>query len=90
MGPATVVVHPELYRRLTIRGPRETGRRSLRRERVARQPSSYARQLSVFTSAVLDGGPVLTSAKDVVVTMGIIDDISRTVGQPLRGESGPS
>lgn len=78
---------PQLYHRLTIRSLPDTGPRTLRRERVARQPSSYACQLSAFASAVLDGGPVLASARDAVVTMSIIDDIYRAAGLPPRGES---
>ncbi|MFJ6079863.1 Gfo/Idh/MocA family protein [Streptomyces sp. NPDC092369] len=81
---------PQLYHRMTIRGPRDTGGRTLRRERVARQPSSYACQLAAFAAAVLDGGPVLTSARDAVVTMGIVDDIYRAAGLPPRGEYDPS
>ncbi|MGW3312431.1 Gfo/Idh/MocA family protein [Streptomyces sp. NPDC001073] len=81
---------PQLYHRLTIRGPRDAGRRTLRRERVDRQPSSYACQLSSFAAAVLDGASVLTSARDAVATMGVIDDIYRAAGLPPRGEPGPS
>lgn len=81
---------PQLYHRLKIRGPHDAGRRTLRHERVARQPSSYACQLSAFAAAVLDGGPVLTSVRDAVVTMGVIDDIYRAAGLPPRGEPNPS
>ncbi|GAB7110115.1 Gfo/Idh/MocA family oxidoreductase [Streptomyces phaeofaciens JCM 4814] len=79
-------VMPQLYHRLTVRGPRGDGRRTVRRERLPRQPSSYARQLSAFAAAVLDGGPVITSARDAVLTMGVLDEMYRRSGLPLRGD----
>ncbi|MFJ5264816.1 Gfo/Idh/MocA family protein [Streptomyces sp. NPDC088387] len=78
-------VSPHLYHRLTVRKVEADGSRSARRERVPRQPSTYVRQLSAFTEAVLDGGPVLTSARDAVQTMGILDDMYLKSGLPLRG-----
>ncbi|MFI1767569.1 Gfo/Idh/MocA family protein [Streptomyces sp. NPDC020800] len=81
----TNFVMPHLYHRLTVRAPREEGGRVVRRERVSRNPSSYACQLSAFAAAVLDGGPVITSARDAVVTMGVLDEIYRAGGLPLRG-----
>ncbi|MFJ9822341.1 Gfo/Idh/MocA family protein [Streptomyces sp. NPDC101151] len=83
----TNFVMPQLYHRLTVRAPHTEGRRTVRRERMPRTPSSYACQLSAFTSAVLDGGPVITSARDAVATMGVLDDIYRFCGLPLRGET---
>ncbi|MEU5535798.1 Gfo/Idh/MocA family oxidoreductase [Streptomyces sp. NPDC020362] len=81
----TNFVMPQLHHRLTIRAPREAGGRTVRRERVPRNPSSYACQLSAFAAAVLDGGPVVTSARDAVATMGVLDEIYRACGLPLRG-----
>ncbi|MFJ9629745.1 Gfo/Idh/MocA family protein [Streptomyces sp. NPDC101175] len=81
---------PQLYHRLTVRTTSGPDRPTTRHERVARQPSSYACQLSAFAAAVLDGDPVLTSARDAVETMGVIDGIYRTGGLPPRGEAGPS
>lgn len=78
---------PQLYHRLTIRAPRDGGGRTVRHERVPRNPSSYACQLEAFAAAVLDGGPVLTSARDAVTNMGVLDSIYRASGLPLRGES---
>ncbi|MFF2524799.1 Gfo/Idh/MocA family protein [Streptomyces liangshanensis] len=79
-------VMPQVYHRLTVHGPRGEGRRFLRRERVARHVSSYACQLSAFTAAIVDGGPVITSPREAVRTMGVLDDIYRAAGVPLRGE----
>lgn len=79
-------VMPQLYHRLTIRAPRGAGGRVVRREHVPRYPSSYTGQLAAFAAAVLDGGPVITSARDAVVTMGVLDNIYRAAGLPVRGE----
>ncbi|MEU3985408.1 Gfo/Idh/MocA family oxidoreductase [Streptomyces sp. NPDC026672] len=76
---------PQLYHRLTVRAPHDRGGRVVRRERLPRTPSTYDRQLSAFAAAVLDGAPVLTSARDAVVTMGVLDEIYRTGGLPVRG-----
>ncbi|MEU6370214.1 Gfo/Idh/MocA family oxidoreductase [Streptomyces sp. NPDC046931] len=81
----TNFVMPQLYHQLTIRAPRGSGRHAVRRERVSRKPSSYVCQLTAFAAAVLDGGPVLTSARDAVTTMGVLDGIYRAAGLPLRG-----
>ncbi|MFF7190672.1 Gfo/Idh/MocA family protein [Streptomyces sp. NPDC008222] len=83
----TNFVMPQLYHQLTIRLANGSGGHTVRRERVPRNPSSYAGQLAAFTAAVLDGGPVVTSARDAVVTMGVLDGIYRAGGLPLRGES---
>ena len=71
---------PQLFNRLTVRTA--TG---VRRERVRGGPT-YTYQLRAFAEAVLNGGPVLTSAADAVVTMGLIDDIYRAAGMRPRGE----
>jgi hypothetical protein len=42
-------------------------------------------QLRAFAEAVLHGGPVLTSAEDAVITMGLIDDVYRAAGMRIRG-----
>ncbi|MFJ5534841.1 Gfo/Idh/MocA family protein [Streptomyces sp. NPDC093261] len=80
----TNFVMPQLYHQVTIRRPRSSGAHVVRRERVPRNPSSYARQLEAFAAAVLDGGPVITSARDAVRTMGVLDGIYRAGGLPLR------
>lgn len=82
----TNFVMPQLYHQLTIRMPRSAGRRVVRRERLQPNPSSYACQLSAFASAVLDKSPVITSPADAVANMGVLDEIYRTCGLPLRGE----
>ncbi|MGW1160289.1 Gfo/Idh/MocA family protein [Streptomyces sp. NPDC002519] len=81
----TNFVMPQLYHRMTIRAPRSSGGHVVRRERVPRNPSSYACQLAAFAAAVLDGGPVITFARDAVATMGVLDGIYRAGGLPLRG-----
>ncbi|WP_042374771.1 Gfo/Idh/MocA family protein [Streptacidiphilus neutrinimicus] len=78
----TNFVMPQLYHRLTVR-PRTGG--PVRRERLPGRPTSYAAQLAAFAAAALDGAQVLTSARDAVVTMGVLDDIYRAAGLPLRG-----
>ncbi|MER6359019.1 Gfo/Idh/MocA family oxidoreductase [Streptomyces sp. NPDC001634] len=83
----TNFVMPQLYHQLTIRAPRSAGGHELRRERLPRNPSSYACQLAAFAAAVLDGGPVITSARDAVATMSVLDSIYRACGLPLRGET---
>jgi predicted dehydrogenase len=77
---------PQLYHQLTIRTSRGAEGHVVRRERVPRNPSSYACQLEAFASAVLDGGPVITSARDAVANMSVLDSIYRACGLPLRGE----
>ncbi|WP_042390729.1 Gfo/Idh/MocA family protein [Streptacidiphilus melanogenes] len=79
----TNFVMPQLYHRLTVR-PRPGGG-PVRRERLPRRPTSYAAQLAAFAAAALDGAEVLTSARDAVVTMGVLDDIYRAAGLPPRG-----
>jgi predicted dehydrogenase len=54
------------------------------RKRV-RGEASYDAQLRAFVAAVRDGGPVLTPPEDAILTMGIIDDIYRAAGLPIRG-----
>jgi predicted dehydrogenase len=55
--------------------------------RVERVPgaSTYEHQLRAFADAVLRGGPVLTSARDGVANMRVIDRIYEAAGLPLRG-----
>ncbi|MEU8589259.1 Gfo/Idh/MocA family oxidoreductase [Streptomyces sp. NPDC048664] len=84
----TNFVMPQFHHRLTVRTLRGPGRRSVRAERVPRRPSSYACQLAAFAAAALDGAPVLTSARDAVATMGVLDDIYRACGLPPRGGKG--
>ncbi|WP_243639793.1 Gfo/Idh/MocA family protein [Streptacidiphilus pinicola] len=78
----TNFVAPQVYHTLTVR---PSGGGPVRRESVPRQPGSYTAQLGAFAAAVLDGAEVLTSARDAVVTMGVLDDIYRVGGLPLRG-----
>jgi predicted dehydrogenase len=54
------------------------------RERV-RGDSSYVAQLRRFVAGVRDGEPVITTARDAVTTMRLVDDIYRAAGLPLRG-----
>ncbi|MEU9402719.1 Gfo/Idh/MocA family oxidoreductase [Streptomyces sp. NPDC048242] len=79
-------VMPQLYHRLTVRAPRAEGGGVVRRERLSRTPSSYDCQLSAFAAAVLDKGPVITSPADAVANMGVLDEIYRACGLPVRGE----
>jgi len=70
---------PQYFHRLTVRTAS-----GVRRERVP-GPSTYTCQLRAFRAAVVDGGPVLTSAADAVPTMGLIDNAYRAAGlEPRR------
>jgi predicted dehydrogenase len=73
---------PSAYHRLTVR----SGGRS-RRERVPGE-ATYTHQLRAFAGAVLDGGPVLTDARDAVRTMSVIDNVYRAAGLLPRGGQG--
>jgi predicted dehydrogenase len=72
-------VAPQLYHRLTVRT-----RAGKTVERVP-GPSTYECQLRAFADGVLRGAPVLTSARDGVANMRVIDRIYEKAGLPLRG-----
>ena len=73
-------VAPQMYNSLKVTVDGRTTR-----ERV-RGDSSYVAQLKAFVAAVCEGAPVLTSPRDAVVTMRLVDDIYRAAGLPLRGQ----
>lgn len=72
---------PQYYHRLRVKTT------SVSRNERVRGEHSYTYQLRAFADAVLRDGPVLTSAEDAVVTMGLIDDAYRAAGLRLRGSS---
>ncbi len=72
---------PHLFHRLRVS---VDGKRH--RERVPGEPT-YTLQLRAFAGSVLRGEPSLTPAEDAVVTMGLIDDIYRKAGLPVRGQA---
>lgn len=72
-------VVPHFYNSLTVR---IDGRRT--RERV-RGDSSYVAQLRRFLAGVREGADVITTPRDALVTMRLLDDIYRAAGLPLRG-----
>ena len=74
-------VAPQFYHRLTVRTAE--GKRV---ERV-RGPSTYEHQLRAFADCVTNGTPVLTSARDGVANMRVIDRIYERSGLPLRGQN---
>jgi len=74
----TNFILPQLYNRLTVR---TDGRR--RSERVKGEPS-YNYQLRAFAAAIAEGAVPMTSARDAVITMGLLDDIYCAAGLPLR------
>lgn len=74
----TNFILPQLYNRLTVR---TDGKR--RSERVQGE-TSYTLQLRAFMAAIAEGRPPVTSAQDAVITMGLLDDIYRAAGLPLR------
>jgi predicted dehydrogenase len=76
-------VLPHAYHRLTVRAGGVT-----RRERVPGE-ASYTHQLRAFVAAVRDGGPVLTTPRDAVATMRLIDDVYRAAGLKPRAARAP-
>jgi predicted dehydrogenase len=73
-------IAPQYFNRLsvTVDGKKTS-------ERVKGE-ATYTAQLRAFAAAVNEGGPILTSAEDAVVTMRLIDAIYRAAGMRLRGE----
>jgi predicted dehydrogenase len=73
-------VAPQFYHRLTVR--------TAEGKRVERfpGPSTYEHQLRAFAKCVTEGAPVLTSARDGVANMRVIDRIYERSGLPLRGQ----
>jgi predicted dehydrogenase len=74
-------VAPQFYHRLTVR----TSAAGKRTERVPGR-STYEHQLRAFADCVSNGTPVLTSARDGVANMRVIDRIYEKAGLPLRGQ----
>jgi predicted dehydrogenase len=72
-------IAPQFYHRLVVETPDG--------KRVERVPgrASYEHQLRAFAESVLRGAPVLTSARDGVANMRVIDRIYERAGLPLRG-----
>jgi len=73
-------VAPQYYNRLAVTVDGQTSA-----ERV-RGDASYTAQLKAFVAAVREGAQFPTTARDAIVTMGIIDAIYRAAGLPIRGE----
>ena len=73
-------VAPQFYHRLHVRTAE--GKRD---ERVPGR-STYEHQLRAFAECVTKGSPVLTSARDGVANMRVIDRIYEKAGLPLRGQ----
>jgi len=74
-------VAPQFYHRLTVR--------TAEGKRVERFPgaSTYEHQLRAFADCAANGTPVLTSARDGVANMRVIDRIYERAGLPLRGQN---
>jgi predicted dehydrogenase len=72
---------PHLFPRLSIRS--SDGKRV---ERFPRR-ATYAYQLDAFAESVLHGKPVRTTPEDAVENMGVIDEIYRAAGLPIREPS---
>lgn len=70
---------PHLFHRLTV----TSGGRTRREHFDGR--TTYSHQLEAFAHAVREGVAVMTSAREAVVNMGIIDDVYRGAGLPIRG-----
>lgn len=80
-GTMTVTnpVMPQYFHSLTVRT-----RAGKRKERVAKQPSSYLAQLRAFAGAVLHGEPFPTGVDDAIANMRVIDSVYQAAGLPLR------
>jgi predicted dehydrogenase len=74
---------PQFGHRLLIKSANRTAV-----EHVARQPSTYARQLRAFCAAVLRGQQLPTDVDDAVANMRVIDACYRAAGLPVRQPSG--
>jgi predicted dehydrogenase len=74
-------VTPQFFNRLSVRST--NGKRV---ERFARR-ASYAYQLDAFAAAVLRGEPIMTTPRDAIENMTVIDAIYRAAGLPLRNPS---
>jgi predicted dehydrogenase len=70
---------PSIYSRFSV----QVGDR--RRRETFPRTATYRHQLEAFTTAVLDGGPVLTPPADSVATMEAIDAIYTASGLGPRG-----
>jgi predicted dehydrogenase len=72
-------VAPQFHHRLTVR--------TAEGKRVEHVPgrSTYEHQLRAFADCVIHGTPVLTSARDGVANMRVIDQIYEKAGLPVRG-----
>jgi predicted dehydrogenase len=70
---------PHYFHRVRIRTAE-----AKRAERVPGK-ASYVHQLEAFAAAARNGADVLTPARDAVITMGLIDDVYRAAGLPVRG-----
>ncbi|MDT0308863.1 Gfo/Idh/MocA family oxidoreductase [Streptomyces sp. DSM 44917] len=71
---------PQMFHRITVTAG---GRRT--RERVVKQPSTYACQLRAFARAVTGGEPLRSGPEQFVPAMAAIDAIYRRAGLPPRG-----
>jgi predicted dehydrogenase len=71
-------VGPNLYNRLSVRGP---GGRKV--EHLSRRPT-YEYQLEAFCRAVTDGEPPITGPADAVANMAVIDAVYRSAGLEPR------
>jgi len=71
-------VMPHGYHRLTVRAGGTTSREHVPGE------ASYTHQLRAFLASVRDGAPVLTTPRDAVRTMRVIDDVYRAAGLAPR------
>ena len=79
-------IAPQYIHIIKVRSPK--GRR---RERVAKQPSSYLAQLAAFRDAVLHGTPFPTTVNDAIANMRVIDACYSAAGlsprQPMEGRA---
>lgn len=75
-------IAPQYRHSLTVRAGR-----SVRKEQVARQPSSYAAQLRAFADAVQHGRPFPTTVDDAIANMRVIDACYAAAGLPRREPS---
>jgi predicted dehydrogenase len=76
-------VLPQLINSVVVRSQREK-----RKERVARQPSTYSMQLQAFNAAVQRGASFPTGVDDAIANLRVIDACYLAAGLPRREPTG--
>ncbi|MBB1153815.1 Gfo/Idh/MocA family oxidoreductase [Amycolatopsis sp. DR6-1] len=75
-------IAPQAFNRIVL----ETGGKKTS-EQAAKLPGTYTCELNAFAAAILRGEPLRTGPEHFVPVMGVIDEIYRRAGLPVRGAS---